>query len=201
MEEYSANYSTMTVRCLLCRGLVIYKNGDISRFTAHLANEHGAFFDTEYLLASCFMDEGQKETIANPIRASLSLPPPPPSSSFPGVSMVYPGSQYTEDNPQDDYKNILPADQLKQEICGGETFSNTFENTEDMKEQMGETNDATSAPKENEKRSHKNVAELLAAQGIDIKKTVFLSNESRGVADGSKHVSQFTETLPFLPEG
>ena len=201
MEEYSANYSTMTVRCLLCRGLVIYKNGDISRFTAHLANEHGAFFDIEYLLASCFMDEGQKETIANPIRASLSLPPPPPSSSFPGVSMVYPGSQYTEDNPQDDYKNILPADQLKQEICGGETFSNTFENTEDMKEQMGEMDDATRAPKENEKRSHKNVAELLAAQGIDIKKTVFLSNESRGVADGSKYASQFTETLPFLPEG
>ena len=196
MEEFNANYSTMTVRCLLCRGLVIYKNGDITRFTAHLANEHGAFFDIEYLLASCFMDEGQKETIANPIRASLSLPPPPPSPST-----VYPGSQYSEDNPQDDFKNILPADQLKQEVGGAETFSNTYENTEDMKEQMGDTDESIRAPKENEKRSHKNVAELLAAQGIDIKKTVFLSNESRGVADGSKYVSQFTETLPFLPEG
>ena len=58
----------MTVQCILCRGMILYKDGDITRFSAHLANEHGAFYDVEYLLASCFMDEGQKAAIANPIR-------------------------------------------------------------------------------------------------------------------------------------
>ena len=60
----------MTVRCILCRGRVIYKNGDITRFTSHLANEHGAFFDIEYLLASCFLDESQKRAIADPVVSS-----------------------------------------------------------------------------------------------------------------------------------
>ena len=82
MEEYNPDYSRVTVRCLLCRGLVIYKSGDITRFTAHLANEHGAFFDIEYLLASCFMDEGQKEAIAHPIRGYY-----PPTSNYPQHTM------------------------------------------------------------------------------------------------------------------
>ena len=64
----------MTVRCILCRGRVIYKNGDITRFTSHLANEHGAFFDIEYLLASCFLDESQKRAIADPV-VSSQIPP------------------------------------------------------------------------------------------------------------------------------
>jgi len=58
-----------TVCCLLCRGLVIYKQGDSSRFKAHLNNEHGAFFDINYLLASCLMDAEQKEQVANTVHA------------------------------------------------------------------------------------------------------------------------------------
>jgi len=53
-----------TVCCILCRGLIIYKDGDKQRFKAHLANEHGAFFDVDYLLASCFLEPAQKEAMA-----------------------------------------------------------------------------------------------------------------------------------------
>ena len=57
-----------TVRCLLCRGLVIYKNGDKSRFVSHLQNEHGAFFDTDYLLASSLMNDDQKVKVAKTVK-------------------------------------------------------------------------------------------------------------------------------------
>jgi len=56
-----------TVCCILCRGLVIYKNGDKSRFKAHLANEHGAFFDIDYLLASSLMEAEQKAEVAKTV--------------------------------------------------------------------------------------------------------------------------------------
>jgi len=59
-----------TVCCLLCRGLVIYKNGDKSRFNAHMNNEHGAFFDIDYLLASSLMDVEQKAMVANTVRGN-----------------------------------------------------------------------------------------------------------------------------------
>ena len=59
-----------TVCCLLCRGLVIYKNGDKSRFNAHMNNEHGAFFDIDYLLASSLMDIEQKAVVANTVRGN-----------------------------------------------------------------------------------------------------------------------------------
>jgi len=57
-----------TVRCLLCRGLVIFKNGDKSRFVSHLQNEHGAFFDTDYLLASSLMNDDQKAKVAKTVQ-------------------------------------------------------------------------------------------------------------------------------------
>jgi len=71
MEDFNQqDHVNMTVRCILCRGRVIYKDGDITRFTSHLANEHGAFFDIEYLLASCFLDDSQKRAIADPVVSS-----------------------------------------------------------------------------------------------------------------------------------
>ena len=72
MEQPSDYLSTAgTVRCLLCRGLILYKNGDNTRFTAHLANEHAAFFDINYLLASSFMDEKQKNGILDLITSVI----------------------------------------------------------------------------------------------------------------------------------
>jgi len=53
--------------------MVLYKDGDKSRFRAHMANEHGAFFDIDYLLASCMMEEGQKETVARTVSSFYSV--------------------------------------------------------------------------------------------------------------------------------
>jgi len=61
-----------TVCCILCRGLIIYKDGDKQRFKAHLANEHGAFFDVDYLLASCFLEPAQKEAVAMSVKMVAS---------------------------------------------------------------------------------------------------------------------------------
>ena len=44
--------------------MVIYKDGDKTRFIAHLANEHGALFDVDYLLASSMMENDQKASVA-----------------------------------------------------------------------------------------------------------------------------------------
>ena len=57
-----------TVCCLLCRGTILYKNGDKTRFKAHMNNEHGAFFDHDFLLASCMMEAEQKETVARTVK-------------------------------------------------------------------------------------------------------------------------------------
>jgi len=59
-----------TVCCILCRGMVIYKDGDKARFTAHMANEHGAFFDISYLLASSLMEDEQKAAVARVVEGS-----------------------------------------------------------------------------------------------------------------------------------
>lgn len=59
-----------TVCCLLCRGMVIYKDGDKSRFKNHMNNEHGAFFDIDYLLASCLLEMDQKEAVAKTVKTA-----------------------------------------------------------------------------------------------------------------------------------
>jgi len=59
-----------TVCCLLCRGMVIYKDGDKSRFKNHMNNEHGAFFDIDYLLASCLLERDQKEAVARTVKTA-----------------------------------------------------------------------------------------------------------------------------------
>jgi len=71
MEDLNEELASFTIRCFLCKGFVLYKDGDLSRFRAHLANQHGVFFDVEYLLASCFMDDDQKQAIAQPVLESL----------------------------------------------------------------------------------------------------------------------------------
>ena len=58
-----------TVTCILCQSQVIYRDGDKLRFREHLRNEHGAFFDLDYMLASCLMDPAQKESVARTVQA------------------------------------------------------------------------------------------------------------------------------------
>ena len=59
-----------TVTCLLCHGLVIYRDGDKIRFREHMRNEHGAFYDLDFLLASSLMAADQKESVARSVKIS-----------------------------------------------------------------------------------------------------------------------------------
>ena len=72
MGDCEQEIDNIAIRCFLCRGYVLYKEGDLARFKAHLANQHGAFFDIDYLLASCFMEDSQKLAVSKPIMESLN---------------------------------------------------------------------------------------------------------------------------------
>jgi len=54
-----------TVCCILCRGMIAYRNNDTTRFTNHMNYEHGAYFDMEFLLAACLMDEEERKAVRN----------------------------------------------------------------------------------------------------------------------------------------
>lgn len=54
-----------TVCCLLCRGMVTYRNQDNTRFVNHMQYEHGAYFDMEFLLAACLMDDEERKAVRN----------------------------------------------------------------------------------------------------------------------------------------
>ena len=93
-----------------------------------------------------------------------------------------PGTPYPLSQPQapatefqDNFGNVMPAEQPKKEMDCPKSEDNI-----------------------DKSRGDDDVANQLAAKGINIKETVFLRV---GVTDGSKKVSQFTETLPQLPEG
>merc|ERR1712173_549996 len=72
MGDCEQEIDNIAIRCFLCRGYVLYKEGDLARFKAHLANQHGAFFDIDYLIASCFMEDSQKLAVSKPIMESLN---------------------------------------------------------------------------------------------------------------------------------
>merc|ERR1712202_3749 len=52
-----------TVCCILCRGVLNFKDKDSSRFESHMQSEHGAYFDLEFILAACLMDEDEKNAV------------------------------------------------------------------------------------------------------------------------------------------
>jgi len=54
-----------TVCCILCRGMIAYRNNDTTRFNNHMNYEHGAYFDMEFLLAACLMDEEERKAVRN----------------------------------------------------------------------------------------------------------------------------------------
>jgi len=45
--------------------MVAYRNLDSTRFAAHMNYEHGAYFDMEFLLAACLMDEEERKAVRN----------------------------------------------------------------------------------------------------------------------------------------
>jgi len=61
-----------TVSCMLCRGVVAYRNGDATRFTNHMNHEHGAYFDHEFLLAACLMNEEERDAVRSVMAAKTA---------------------------------------------------------------------------------------------------------------------------------
>jgi len=53
-----------TVFCILCQGIVTYKDGDTKRFNDHMNIEHGAFHNLRYLLAGCLMNIEERNIVA-----------------------------------------------------------------------------------------------------------------------------------------
>ena len=54
-----------TIQCLLCRGIVTFKEKDPIKFNLHLKNEHAVYFAVDILLAICLMDSEEQETVKN----------------------------------------------------------------------------------------------------------------------------------------
>ena len=54
-----------TIQCLLCRGIVTFKEKDPVKFNLHMKNEHAVYFSVDILLAICLMDSEEQETVKN----------------------------------------------------------------------------------------------------------------------------------------
>lgn len=54
-----------TIQCLLCRGIVTFKEKDPIKFNLHMKNEHAVYFSVDILLAICLMDSEEQETVKN----------------------------------------------------------------------------------------------------------------------------------------
>jgi len=58
--DWNCSFVPGTLVCLLCKGVVKYKNGDNTKYVKHLKNEHSVSFHHDLLLAITFLD---KETL------------------------------------------------------------------------------------------------------------------------------------------
>jgi len=73
-----------TIICFLCKGFVSYKEGDSSKFTRHMNNEHMAYFGMEYLLAGCSMSEEERLAVRDVIKDRIEptdRPGPAPNNT------------------------------------------------------------------------------------------------------------------------
>ena len=164
--------------CLLCRGAVLYKAGDATRFRAHLANEHGAVFDWDYLLASSLMGAGERQAI---------------------LHTVVGGNFEQEYN-----MNQQAGTQNGLEDISAETTNNGI-NAMDA-EAIDKPYVEEKAPKKEEKiKKEKKRPEDVSEKdfGVNIHKSLYLSSNThckiRLVRDGV--ISQYSEVAEGLPEG
>ena len=51
------------VKCILCRGSVNLKSGDLSRFKIHLETVHDALYDMDLIISVAFLEDGEKDSI------------------------------------------------------------------------------------------------------------------------------------------
>jgi len=59
------------VACLLCRRTVAYRRGDSSNFETHMRKEHAATFDLDLVLATCFMEQEEKDAVKRVMNEKL----------------------------------------------------------------------------------------------------------------------------------
>merc|ERR1712129_491074 len=52
-----------SVLCLLCRGAVNLKTGDLGKFKIHLESVHDAVYDMDLVISLAFLEGGEKEGI------------------------------------------------------------------------------------------------------------------------------------------
>eukprot|EP00092_Neocalanus_flemingeri_P019891 GFUD01021546.1.p1 GENE.GFUD01021546.1~~GFUD01021546.1.p1 ORF type:complete len:246 (+),score=62.66 GFUD01021546.1:43-780(+) len=57
----------MDLRCFLCKDHITYNNNDKTDFTEHMNNEHLVDFGIDFLLASCLMEQEEREAIKDVI--------------------------------------------------------------------------------------------------------------------------------------
>ena len=50
-----------SVLCLLCRGAINLKSGDLGRFKSHLESVHDAQYDMELIISLTFLEGGEKD--------------------------------------------------------------------------------------------------------------------------------------------
>jgi len=62
-----------TIFCVLCQGIVSYKNGDSNRFNDHMNIEHGAYHNLRYILAGCLMNSEERNIVAEIIEERESV--------------------------------------------------------------------------------------------------------------------------------
>jgi len=53
-----------TLSCILCGGTIDYKNQDPTTFRNHMKDQHGAFHQIDYILASCFLSKEELGKVA-----------------------------------------------------------------------------------------------------------------------------------------
>ena len=61
------------IACLLCRGLITFRNGDKSRFLDHMNNEHDARFDFDVVLVVSLMTEEERKGFVSANKAKLEV--------------------------------------------------------------------------------------------------------------------------------
>lgn len=102
-----------TVSCMLCRGVVAYRNGDATRFTNHMNYEHGAYFDHEFLLAACLMNEEEREAVRNVMKAKTLSHQSSSSSSTDTIPAPQISSPRTIESLEEDTSFITPQSKRK----------------------------------------------------------------------------------------
>ena len=72
--------------CLLCHGIILYKDGDKTIFKAHVKNEHRAFFDLDYLLVSSLMGQEQRISMVKTVKQEADVTARQEYQGHPGPS-------------------------------------------------------------------------------------------------------------------